>query len=682
MPDIQQDVTEEPFVPVVNEEQMKKLGTKLFSMFKDYQKDRRECEQQWLKNLRQFKGIYDPEIEGSIGADQSRAYPKITRSKVIGTDARLMEMLFPQTEKNWAIEPSPMPDLGTEDLQAVLDQLAMEQQGEPLTDDAIEKAIFSFAKVKAERLDKVMTDQLAELDYVQMAKKVIHSGVMNGPGVMKGPLVKRTKGRTWVSDPLTGKLTAREIEKLAPLYEPLDVWAYYPDMSAKSFDQMDGQFERHVNSRAEFRKLAQRPDFMGDVIKKYLAENKVGNYKEQDWETQLRSKGDRANVSDISGRKIEWWEFWGHVSGHELRACGINVPEEDLGAEVQACLCGVDGLVIKALLHPYSENVRMYHTFIYEEDDISLLGSGLPTVIRDSQMAICEASRALLDNASVVCGPQLEINMDRIAPGQSLDIHAFKIWWSEGTGAESSTPMVRPIAINSHIAELSGIIELFMGFADTEAALPPPALGDVSGQGKEAFRTSSGTSMLLGAAALPIRNTVRNFDVFTNSVITSLAHWNMEMNPDADIKGDYTVIARGSTSLVAKELRAVTLNQFSLSLQPEERMHISTRKMLVKKMQANDIDPDILEDEEVVNKKLEEQAQQAQAQAKIDAEVKQSEIREAVAGAFKDIALANAASARTTIDSFNAVVEGVKSGREAEQRAGSEAKANSTPSAA
>ncbi len=319
------------------------------------------------------------------------------------------------------------------------------------------------------------------------------------------------------------------------------------------------------------------------------------------------------------------------------------------------------------MVHPYDSRIKMYHQFVYEEDDINLLGTGLPVIVRDSQMAIAEASRMLLDNASVVCGPMLEMNIGLLMPGQNYDIHARKIFLREDDGSSASQPAVRSVNAEAHISELSSIINMFMSFADTETALPPPALGDVSGQGKEAYRTSSGTSMLLGAAALPIRDTVRNFDKFTTSFIESAVFWNMEFGQDESVKGDYSVIARGSSSLVAKEVRSVALGQFAATLTPEERMYVSTERMLRERMKVNDIPMDVLEEPEVVQSKLNEQSQQAQTQAQSQQEVIQSQIKEAVTQAFKNIALANAASARTTTDSFNSLVQGVNSVHEADQ---------------
>lgn len=665
-----------PVVPVIDKAAMKSLGIALEARFKDYEQDRKAVEDQWLKNLRQFKGIYDPEIISRMVDDMSRAYPKITRTKCIGTIARLMEMLFPETENNWGITPSPLPDLSVADLQMVLDALSQEktqaaaQTGAPpapLDNDEIEKAIMSTAKAKSEKMATTMEDQLDELEYIQMARQIIFSAVVYSIGTLKGPMVKKIKSRSWKVDAASGQYTAYELEKLSPYYEAVSVWNYYPDLSAKSFDQVDGEFERHVMSRQQLRDLAARPDFMGDAIRKYLQDHQNGNYRERHWETSLRVKGDRQNLTNLTNRKYEWWEFWGSVSGHDLKRCGVNIPDDQLDMEMQASLCGIDSTLIKAVVHPYDGKIRMYHSFVYEEDDINLLGSGLPTVMRDSQMAICEAARMLLDNASVVCGPILEMNTELMMPGQNLDIYAFKTFLREGTGTDASQQAVRSIQIDSHIGELSEIIKLFMSFADTETALPPPALGDVSGQGKEAYRTSSGTSMLLGAAALPIRDTVRNFDKFTTSFITSLYFWNIKFNTDSSIKGDYTILARGSTSLVAKEVRASTLAQFAVTLTPEERVYVSTKKMLMERMKANDIPMDVLEDDDIVSQKLQEQAATAQAQAKAQSDLQDVEVKQGDAAAFKDVALANAASARTSVDSFNALVQGVTNAHEVDQ---------------
>lgn len=649
-------------VPVIDRQKMLALGNTLFSRFGQYQKDRRETELQWLRNLRQFRGIYDPEVERRIPDDQSHAYPKVTRTKVVGTLSRMMQMLFPETEKNWSVIESPLPDLSETDTQAVLDQLERENPAgtaQPITDDMVEAAIKSFAKAKAERMSKTMDDQLDEVDYIDLARRVMYSGILYSAGILKGPQVVKKKARTWTRDGLTGKLKAQEVEKYAPDYESVSVWDWYPDLSAKAFKQMDGSFQRHIMSRTQLSELADRPDFMADEIKAYLTSNLQGNYVELHWETELRFKSDRKNLTDLTARKYELWEWWGSVSGHELKAVGVAVADKDLASQFEANLWGIGATLIKAKINPYDAKIRPYHVFIFEEDDINLLGNALPNIMRDSQLAICEAARMMLDNASVICGPMLEMNEELLTPGQSLDIHAFKTFLRQGTGADAQTRAVHEIQINSHLAELEQVINLFMSFADNETALPPSALGDVSKGGSEALRTQGNMSMLMGAASLPIRDTVRNFDRFTVSFISSLYYWNMQFNTDEAIKGDYTVIARGSTSLIAKEMRAIHLDQFAATLSPEDKMYLKTRDVLKERMKVRDLPLELLEDEDKVQAKLDEQAQQAQAAAAMQAEKLRVEIRGQVAAAFKDIALALKAQASANVDTFEAIVEGI-----------------------
>jgi len=659
-------------VPQLNEQQLADFGKRLSAQFETYEKDRKPLEQQWLKNLRQYKGIYDPEIEARIPADQSKAYPKLTRVKVIGTVARLMEMLFPQSDKNWEISPTPLPELSQADLQTVLDEVTA-QNPEPADED-IEHAVAEFAEKKCGRMARTMDDQLTEVDYPALARAVVFSGVLYNVGVVKGPLARKVKCRKWQRNAYTQQYEAKEIERLQPYFELMLVWNFYPDLSAKAWQQMDGAYERHVMSRNQVLELVGRSDFMGDRIKKWLREHPNGNYRERDWEQMLRSKKDRSNPTDLSGRKYEATEWWGFVTGHELKAAGVDVPQDRLHEDYEANVWLLGDEVVKAVVNPYDAKIRPHHEFIFEEDDLSLLGDGLPVVMRDSQMAVCESSRMLLDNASVVCGPNLELNTDLLVPGQDTRIHARKVWLREGQGQEAGISAVRNVQIDGHLPELMSVIELFQRFADTETALPPPAMGDTSGQGKEPYRTAAGMSMLLGAAALPIRDTVRNFDRFTQSVMSSLYHWNMQFHSDDSIKGDYLVVPRGSTSLIAKEVRAQALDQFRVTITPDEAPHIRTRSLLIERMKVRDLPvEDILEDEKVVQQNLDRQAQTLAQQQKQQAELIAAQVRELLAGAFKDVAQARkteaqaqsvpvqteAADAQAKAATFKAFMEGI-----------------------
>lgn len=654
--------------PQIDEGKLNDFGVRLQKVFEQYKLDRKAAEDKWLRNLRQFRGIYDPEVK--IAADASKAYPKLTRWKVIGTVARLMQMLFPQTEKNWGLEASPIPQLPTAALQRILDDLVTEAAGEggdpravELDPEVIEKAIRAEAKKRADKMALKVDDDLRELEYPTLVRRVVFSAALYNVGVLKGPTHKRVKARTWTKD-VTGRYVAQEVDKLKPVMEFLPVWQWYPDMSALTLDKQDGTFERHVGLRDDLKALADQPGFMADRVNDWLEKHAVGNHSPLHWETTIRAelKGDKNTVTETETRKYEWVSYWGSVTAHELRAAGVKIKDEDLSKSFQANVWMIDKTVIKAALQPLGTDARIHHEFMFEEDELSLLGNGQCDTLRDSQISLCEVTRAALDNSSVI-GTQVEVNKDLLAPGQSYALSKHKVWIREGDGAAATYPAVRNVNIDSHLPELSNMMSIFMEFADKESGLPPQSLGDVSGGGSEALRTQKNASMFLGAAALPIRDTVRNFDTFTTSVITSVVKWNMKFDPDESRDGDPKVIARGSTSLIAKEVLAESLDALRAGVTQDEAPHIDTRKLLIERMKARDLPIEqVLVDEDTANATIaaQQQAQQA-AQAKATEEV-DAKIRETLTRALKNAAQARQADGDTNVSTFTAIIEALENG--------------------
>ena len=178
-----------------------------------YVSDRRIAELKWLRNLRQYLGIYDPEIEKEMSVNRSKAYPRVTRVKCISVLSRIMNLMFPGNERNWELRASPSPDMSPEDVQEAIQKLMVKQQeaGLPpqLDDDMIEHAVQNLANERAEDLSDLIDDQLQELggdqtlDYVSLARKVAQSGILYGLGVLKGPFVRATTTTKWIMDAAT-----------------------------------------------------------------------------------------------------------------------------------------------------------------------------------------------------------------------------------------------------------------------------------------------------------------------------------------------------------------------------------------------------------------------------------------------------------------------------------------------
>lgn len=657
--------------PIIDEEKLNALGARLFSMFSTYKTDRRAIEQRWMRNLYQVRGIYDPEVLNMIPADRSKAYPKMTAWMVRGTVARLMQMLFPQTEKNYGVRASPLPDLSTQQLQHVLDSLvaAKAQDGDPsqvqLSDDEIEKGIREFAVGKAEAMETKIDDDLQEMEFVTLARKVVRSAAIYNIGVLEGPFHEKVKARTWQRDTNTGRYIAVEIDKYKPLYEFCPVWEYYPDLTAPDVTRQDGSFRRRIMTRAEVEGLASRADFLPDRVLDYLAKNTSGNYSAEWWESVMKGepKSAQASVSHKESRKYEVLSYWGAVTGRELRSAGVTVADSDLGRSFNANVWMIGDLVIKAKLAPLGGDVRNFHIFVFEDDDLSILGNGLCDTLRDSQLSLCETVRAILDNVSVV-GPMAEVNTDMLTPGQSHSISKHKTWFRESNGGQSDAiPAVRNVTIDSHVHELLPLAQMFLGFADKESGLPPASLGDTSGGGSEALRTQRNASMFLGAAALPVRDTVRNYDTFTISLISSLVAWNAKYDPNPSRDGDHNIIARGSTSLIAKEVLAQSLAEFKQTLTPDELPHVKTRALLIERAKANDIPIDeLMEDEDKANEIIQQNAQ-AQAQAQqAQTELIAAQVKQALAIALQNEAKAASEQAGIGLSAMQTILDAINKG--------------------
>lgn len=676
-PDVMVEPADQAPIKKLKSEELAALGQNLDRLFNQYNSDRRIAELKWLRNLRQYLGIYDPEIEKELPVNRSKAYPRVTRVKVISMLSRVMNLMFPGNERNWMLKASPSPDMSPDDVMAAI-QSAMQRQQEagvqaPMTDEMVQAAVQRLADERAKELSDLIDDQLQEIggdqtqDYIALNRKVVMSGVLYGLGILRGPMVRVTQTTRWQMMPPSqpgGQPVPVPVtkESYKPMFEFLPVWDFYPDMSAKTLGNMDGYFIRMVMSRSQVRALANRPDFFGEQIKTYLRNNAQGNFKAQPFETDLRSMGVKVNVNDQKTEtgKYQIIVWYGPVSAQSLVAAGAEVPESKMADDIDAEVWMIDGNVIKADINPWRKlgaDVKTIHHFLFDEDDTAPVGNGLPNVVRDSQMSIAASTRMLLDNASVTCGPNLEANTNLLRPDQDISsVQPYKIWYRDDDASTANFPAVRNIQIDSHIDELMKSIDLFMKFADLETFVGPATGGDMQKGPSEPFRTAAGASMLRGDAALPFKDIVRNFDTFTQSVIYSLVEFNKKFNPSLAPPGDYNVIARGATSLIAKEVRGIQIDTLAATMTPEERMHVDERKLVEARLAVRDLTDMLLPLDEV---KIRQQ-QQAQRQQQID-EMQQKNAeattRKLLADAYKNIsqgqknsAAADAATIKAALD--------------------------------
>lgn len=637
---------------VLSQDTLEQLGLRLKSKFAVYDGERQQLEQQWLKNLRQYKAIYDPEVK--IPEGKSKVYPKDTHTKIVGWVAKMMEMMFPAQEKNWSLWVTAFPNIEEGDLSSIINTLTAQQMVlseqnpeaglQPVTPDMIEKAVKEFAKQRAARMEMECEDQLADdkVDYPELCKKIIRRGGIYGYGVAEGPMVKTQEERTWGLDPLTGQFKAVAKQVPRPFYEVLKVWDVYPDLSAQKWGDQEGLFVRKAYSRQGLRALAAREDFFEDVINKFLKDNETGNYKARSYEAQLHEiKKTDQNPPDMITRQYEVIRWYGFVSAQDLKDIGAKIPDKALGKDILADVWLLGDTVIKADTAPFGEGVAdMFHVFIHEEDeDAPLTGSSKVETLRDSQMKLCAIDRATMDNMAESASSIKEVNEDLVHTNdRGKKITGGMTIRRNGEGVEANAPAIRIYDIPNHTAQLLELRKSVLEVFDVESHLPSWRMGNAQPLG-EAFRTSNNMSIMAGGGDMVTKDDARAFDRFVKSFIGSLVKWNMEFNEKTDIKGDYQVMPKGTMSLVAKEVRGAALDQMMQTMTPRQLVMIDERGIIEDRFKARDLSLDRLKSPEDAAKALaqfdQQQAAAAQTQQGLDESKTQMQLASAQEKAAK-----------------------------------------------
>ena len=342
-------------------------------------RNRTDIEERWLRDLRQYKGLYEPNEWKKLNEDKSRSrvFYRITRKKVRAYDTRMMDMLFPGGKaKNWSIRATPEPDtaltplavnllqekqqevlvgiaqqLATEQQQPVEQVLAvLQQQGMPVEvpEEDMRMIRREAAEAACGRMESTIADQLAEVRYKHLCRQVIHSGHVYGTGIMKSPLARMHLRPRWVYAPEQGGWQMQTREVLMPFLEFVPVWSFYPDSAGRSVGECEYFFQRHVLKKDQVAALAERPGFDAELIGKYLTEFPDGDASPRTWESLLDHEQSETTGEnrERTHKRYEVLEYWGLLNDIQLRSMGFDPGPVQPGLDVHlgaGRLCGADG---------------------------------------------------------------------------------------------------------------------------------------------------------------------------------------------------------------------------------------------------------------------------------------------------------------------------------------------------
>lgn len=574
------------------------LGAKLSGQFDMAKSQRQMVEQRWLEDLRQYRGGYSPAVEARL--NRSKTFVRITRTKVKSATARLMDMVFPAgNNDSWSISPSPVPDIDLPSHILLSVAAAQGHMPTPNQENSIKRML---AKTAAERMEAQIRDQLGRLKYKSIMRDVIQSGNLYGTGIAKGPMVNHSYEKHWQL--VDGKWALQLVKQISPYVEFAPLWRIYPDMTASDFSDVRFVYDRHVMPKHKVIDLSKREDFDADMIRRVLTEHPAGNVVLQPWETELRAIG-----LDWSGcyhykESYEIPEFWGAISAKDLADVGLELPDDSL-LEYWANVWMLAGRVIKIEVQPIEGVGLPFFAYYWDKDETSIFGEGIPAIIRDDQDAYNALTRATLDNAGITAGPQIEVNVDLMSSAEDTnEVFPFKVWKRTGIGIDSQYPALRVYDIASHIPELANMADRFKNQID-EATIPAYMHGEGVSKGSVG-RTASGLSMLMSAAQIVFKDQLFSIDEgVQRPFIEGMFHWNMQFNEDESIKGDHEIAVRGTSSLVAREIRAQNLTDFANSTMNEfDAPYVDRRALNRERAVVLELGDDIIMSDEQVGNNL------------------------------------------------------------------------------
>ena len=580
---------------------------------------RNNDEERWLRSYRNYRGLYGSDVQFTE-AEKSRVFIKVTKTKTLAAYGQMVDVLFAGHKFPISVEPTVLPEGVVSDVsfdpkepEALKGETSLSSpygfmgDGKELPAGATEKTLqemlgpfeeklgeiegikegvgktptsvtFSPAMIAAKNMEKKIMDQLQESGANKQLRSTVFEMALFGTGVMKGPFAVDKEYPNWDDE---GNYSP--IFKTIASTSHVSVWNFFPDPDAANMDEAQYVIERHKMSRTQLRALKKRPYFRDNIIDEVIEQGE--SYDKKYWEDDLSDYAPDHGVD-----RFEVLEYWGNCDVQMLLDNGVDIPKElEEQDELQTNIWICNGKLLRMVLNPFKPSTIPYMAAPYELNPYSFFGVGIAENMDDTQTLMNGFMRMAVDNAVLSGNLLIEVDETNLVPGQDLSVYPGKVFRRQG-GAPGQA------IFGTKFPNVSGEnLQLFdkaRQLADESTGMPSFAHGQtgVSGVG----RTASGISMLMNAASGSIKTVVKNIDDYLLRPLgEGLFRFNMQFNFDKNIKGDLEVVARGTESLMANEVRSQRLMSFlqtasNPSLAPFAKFNYIIREIA----KSMDLDPD------------------------------------------------------------------------------------------
>jgi hypothetical protein len=516
--------------------------------------------------------------------NKSTIFPNITQPYVDAAAARIGDMLLPTDDRNFALRPTPIPELAVPQAPAPQPPAPMGAaaplmpamaggaapppqitlpDGSVVDHTGAAKALEELkkqAKEKAEAAELWIDDRLIECQWHAEVRKVIDDCARIGSGVLKGPFPVKKTVKAWISEGGMSRLDMKDLIK--PGSKRVDPWNLFPDPNCgETLHDGSYVFERDYMGEQKVQALKGLPGYIDSQLDKvieegpakYVASGKVA------WSERSNEKKGR----------FEIWYYHGIVKAEEMTAAlecsGYSETDEDgnqsdawreelkEGESIDVMLTLINDQIVRASFNPLDSGAFPYDIIPWKRRPNMPWGIGVARQMRTPQRIVVGASRYLMDNAGLAGGPQIIMRKGLKPVDGKREVVPLKFWYAdEDSEGRPAGDFMKSVEIPMQEGSLMNIVQFGMKMAEDVTGLPMLLQGQ---QGK-APDTVGGMTILNNNGTAVLRRIARLFDsCITEPHIGRYYDWLMAHEEDESLKGDYLIDARGSSALVERDLQ-------------------------------------------------------------------------------------------------------------------------------
>jgi hypothetical protein len=549
-------------------------------------------EEEWLEDEEYYEGIDDanrneskawrgkplgasPAYDDDEDDDQqgSTIFLNITRPYCDAVAARIGDMVMSNDDPMFNIKPTPKAELldlakgkVPRNIQREIEDSAdSPEQAAEMTQGVVSDAeqLVVTARESARKVQTQISDWHAESQFHTHNRRLIEDAAKVGTGVLKGPIPAKTTKMVFKG----GKLEM--VEEIKPVSRRILYRNFYPDPAAGE-DIHNGSFtwERDDITRASLQRLIGLPGYIDEQVKRVMAEGPMEAQKEFRHDSEY--PGLRV-TSDVHKTLYEIWYYYGTMRRRDLMTVEYlsdqieedDYKDKDLDDFVHVHAVMINNRVIKATVSHLSTGDFPYDLMVWQRRMGLPWGMGVARQVRPAQRIVVGAMRHMMDNAGIAGGPMLYVdtNVVQAADGET-EVKPWKVYIAADDyepGHNGVREAIQFIEAPMRQGELQAIIELGLKMAEDVTGLPLVMQGQT---GPNTPETLGGMVMQNNNASTVLRRVIKLYDdLVTEPHIRRYYNHILQYADDDDMKGEFNIIALGSSSLVERDMASNAMIQ-------------------------------------------------------------------------------------------------------------------------